>query len=326
MGNKRMMSIVLAALLAALGLGCFIGSIVQKQVRNQKIQAWEQQRQDKEASKSALKANIEELNRELDSYQEAVDAKQAEVEELNASLEQMGISRELADGMNPVLEARIAELEGRCEKYKTDIQESLLYVMQMYYEANNDFTTDEPSMGDMFTDDVIGLLSGGSSTVEATLIEVKNGFKENRSAADIAASAVNAALTELPQEICQKTVEFMLGGTIMKGLDILVNMQPSNQQLQHLLNQLGGQMSHYRTNLIKVMGSDEVTVDDLRLCSDTADALYNITYLIEKNTNAEAGSDIWKFCSYDCYAFYENYLDLQMQIAFYQSVLKEGQQ
>lgn len=326
MGKKRKMSFALATLLIVLGLGCLIGSVVQKQQRMQKIEAWEQQKQDKKASESALKADIEELNRKLASYQEAVKAKQLELEELNASLEQMGISRELADGMKPVIEARIVELEGRCEKYKTEIQESLLYVMQMYYEANNDFTTDEPSMGDMFTDDVIGLLSGGSSTVEATLIEVKNGFLENRSAAEIAASAVNTALTELPQEICQKTVEFMLGGTIMKGLDILVNMQPSNQQLQHLLNQLGGQMSQYRSILIKVMASDEVTVDDLKLCSDTADALYNITYLIENNTNVDAGSEIWKFCSFDCYAIYENYLQFQMQIAFYQSALKEGQQ
>lgn len=326
MGRKRKMSMAGAILLIALGMGCLIGGAVQKQARERKIQAWEQEKQEQEAAKSDLNAQIEALDRQLVSYQETVAAKQAELEELNVQLKQIGIGKELADGMKPVLEARIKELEERCEKNKLEIRESLLYVMQMYYESNNDFTTDEPSMGDMFTDDVIGMLSGGSSTVEATLIEVKNGFKENRSAAEIAASAVNAALTELPNEICQKTLEFMLGGTIMKGLDILVNMQPSNQQLQHLLNQLGGQMAQYRTTLMKVMSSDSVTVDDLRECSDTADALYNITYLIEHNTNAEAGSEIWKFCSYDCYAIYESYLDFQMQIAFYQSVLKEGQQ
>lgn len=323
--KKRKQCCVLAVVLATVGLAAMTGSIIQKQERTQKIKALEQEAEGYEESEAVLRDSIEELTAQIAEYQGKLDDEQRELEALNADLAQMGISLELADGMDPVIEKRIQELEEECEKYKTDIQESLLYVMQMYYAANNDFTTDEPSMGDMFTDDVIGMLSGGSSTVEATLIEVKNGFRENRSSAEIAAGAVNAALTELPQEICQKTVEFMLGGTIMKGLDILTNMQPSNQQLQHLLNQLGGQMSHYRTILIQVMGAKEVTVEDMRSCSDTADALYNITYWIERYTNADAGSEIWKFCSYDCYAFYENYLDFQTQIALYKDIL-EGEQ
>lgn len=326
MNKKRKQYCMLAVVSTALGLLALTGSIIQKQVRNDKIKAWEQEAKGYEESEAVLIDHVEELTAQIAEYQGKLDENQRELEALNADLEQMGISMEVADGMDPVIKKRIQDLEGQSEKYKTDIQESLLYVMQMYYESNNDFTTDEPSMGDLFTDDVIGMLSGGSSTVEATLIEVKNGFKNNRSSAEIAASAVNAALTELPEEICKKTVEFMLGGTIMKGLDILTNMQPSNEQMQHLLNQLAGQMSYYRTTLLKIMGADEVTVEDMRLCSETADALYNITYLIERNTNADAGSEIWKFCSYDCYAFYENYLNYQTQIALYKDILEGEQQ
>lgn len=191
------------------------------------------------------------------------------------------------------LEEQIGNLEVMKASSERDIYEFFLDTLQVYYEACGDYTTEESTIGDLITSNVADTLSGGSSTISSSIQAAAKSIKKNGVTGELVTDAFAAAMEELPEEIVSNVMEFLLGGTIIKALNILKAAIPQNEQTQHLINVIDKDIKGDIYALSAICQKQELTVEDCYKGDILIDSIIRKSSMIEHVTGINAGSFAW---------------------------------
>ncbi len=263
------------------------------------------------ADKTIITDNVQKSTQEpegddtLKSDETALDNKTVKQEDTD--LRKAAEERKRA-AFNQKVEERIAEYKKILEEKKNtreellvitraDVQNGLLETMQNYYMSLDSYTTEDGTVGDLITSAVADAISaevaGGSSSVSAAIVSAANSIRQGDSPGELVTDAFSAAMENLPSEVTEKVFEYMFGGTIMKGLEILDTLA-TNQQSQHLVNLIDHDLKQEIQELNTICANQDVTLQEAYRAIDLCQSICDKTIEIELTLNVNAGSSAWK--------------------------------
>ena len=120
----------------------------------------------------------------------------------------------------------IENLKNLEKSERADLQNNLLETLQIYYMSTDEYTSEEQTVGSIITSSVADKLSGGSSTIAASIQSAAAGIKSGESAGELITDAFSSAMEEVSQEIVSRVFEYMAGETVMKAYHVLEALIP----------------------------------------------------------------------------------------------------
>ena len=84
----------------------------------------------------------------------------------------------------------IENLKNLEKSERADLQNNLLETLQIYYMSTDEYTSEEQTVGSIITSSVADKLSGGSSTIAASIQSAAAGIKSGESAGELITDAV----------------------------------------------------------------------------------------------------------------------------------------
>lgn len=191
------------------------------------------------------------------------------------------------------LEQSDVNLKAMKASTERDVYDFFLNTLQAYYEACGDYTTEESTIGDLITGNVADSLSGGSSTISSSIQAAAKSIKKNGVTGELVTDAFAAAMEELPNEIVSNVMEYLLGGTVMKALNILKAAIPQNEQSQHLVNMIDTDIKRDIVALSQICQKQDLTAEDCYMGEILVDSIIYKSSAIERITGINAGSFAW---------------------------------
>lgn len=188
----------------------------------------------------------------------------------------------------------IENLKNLEKSERADLQNNLLETLQIYYMSTDEYTSEEQTVGSIITSSVADKLSGGSSTIAASIQSAAAGIKSGESAGELITDAFSSAMEEVSQEIVSRVFEYMAGETVMKAYHVLEALIPQNEQTQHLTNLMDRDIKTQINELVEICSQKELTIEECYRGEMLCDALLQTTYEIEVITGLNAGSNAWR--------------------------------
>ena len=188
----------------------------------------------------------------------------------------------------------IENLKNLEKSERADLQNNLLETLQIYYMSTDEYTSEEQTVGSIITSSVADKLSGGSSTIAASIQSAAAGIKSGESAGELITDAFSSAMEEVSQEIVSRVFEYMAGETVMKAYHVLEALIPQNEQTQHLANLMDRDIKTQINELVEICSQKELTIEECYRGEMLCDALLQTTYEIEVITGLNAGSNAWR--------------------------------
>ena len=215
------------------------------------------------------------------------------------------------------------ESQAAMERVLTGAKENIFYLLKAYEALGGEEYQAWASVEEIFTDQVIDTMCDGDPFAVAAVNSAITSFQEGDSLTDTFGEAMVAAVEEIPAVAKDAFLEELLGGYVMKGLDIYQGtLEATDAQKQYALSLLKGKMNEGVEELIFLLSAEEISGEDLVRCAGVVSEIYTLVQETEYRFKIEMPVEEWKSLQYLLYADADAYENHSRRKELYESYLE----
>lgn len=262
--------------------------------------------------------------------EQETDGSKLVTEEKDTALEDMDLkiltAEEYANYKN-FCKARSDESEEAMERYLSKARENIFYLMKAYDALGNEEYQAWASVEEIFTEQVIDTICDGDPFAMAAVKNAITSFQEGDSLSEIFGSSMMAAVQEIPSVAKDAFLEELLGGYVLKSIDVLQGtVDAANAQKQYALSLLKEKMNVAVDELVFLLSFEDISGEDLARCANIVSEIYTMVQEVQYRFGVEMPVEEWKTLYYLLYADAGSYEDHSRRKVLYDSYLEISQE